>query len=143
MSLDINKLENVKYRGESLIARCPACAQEGQDNKGEHLFIDKEGHFGCVLFPGEAGHSHRKIIFNLVGIKELRRSLVININKPKISNDPEIIIADVLGHLGRTESTPAQKESRACNGLETNVSEDKQNGVPNVPGDETMNSTPQ
>jgi len=40
MSLNIEQLENAKYRGSRTIARCPACAEQGNDNKGEHLSID-------------------------------------------------------------------------------------------------------
>ena len=69
MALDISKLENVKQRGNNTIARCPACEEEGGDNKGEHLFINSEGRFGCVLYPREEGILHRKRIFELVGLK--------------------------------------------------------------------------
>ncbi len=50
MGLDSSKLENIKKRGSITIARCPACAEDGGDNKGEHLFINNEGRFGCVLY---------------------------------------------------------------------------------------------
>jgi len=69
MALDILKLEKVKHRGASTTARCPACAEDGGDNKGEHLFINREGRFGCVLYPREEGILHRKRIFELVGLK--------------------------------------------------------------------------
>jgi len=69
MALDILKLEKVKHRGASTIARCPACAENGGDNKGDHLFINNEGGFGCVLYPREEGILHRKRIFELVGLK--------------------------------------------------------------------------
>lgn len=69
MGLDISKLDNVKRRGNAIIARCPACADEGNDKKGEHLFINNEGKFGCVVYPGELGRYHRKQIFNLVGLR--------------------------------------------------------------------------
>ncbi len=70
MTLDITKLAKIKHRGTFRIARCPACAEDGGDNKGEHLFINDEGRFGCVLFPGEEGELHRKRIFELVGLKK-------------------------------------------------------------------------
>jgi len=70
MGLDISKLENVKQRGNNTIARCPACEEDGGDNKGEHLFINSEGRFGCVLYPQEEGKLHRKRIFELVGLKK-------------------------------------------------------------------------
>lgn len=69
MALNILELEKVKHRGASTIARCPACAENGRDRKGDHLFINNEGRFGCVLYPREEGISHRKRIFELVGLK--------------------------------------------------------------------------
>ena len=70
MGLDISKLEKVKRRGSSTIARCPACAEAGADRKGEHLLINDAGQFGCVLFPGQSGQQHRQRIFELAGAKE-------------------------------------------------------------------------
>ncbi len=69
MALDISKLGNIKQRGNNTIARCPACAEDGRDTKGNHLFINNEGRFGCVLYPREEGILHRKRIFELVGMK--------------------------------------------------------------------------
>jgi len=69
MALDISKLEEVKNRDNNTIARCPACAEDGRDKKGDHLFINNEGRFGCVLYPREEGILHRKRIFELVGLK--------------------------------------------------------------------------
>ena len=65
--LDLDKLEKVHERGGKYIARCPACAEGGNDRKGEHLFIASDGRFGCVQFPGSDGEQHRKRIFELVG----------------------------------------------------------------------------
>lgn len=66
MSLDIKKLENVSEKfDEKIIARCPACAQEGGDQKGEHLVIFPDGKFGCVKYEGDA--AHRNKIHSLAG----------------------------------------------------------------------------
>jgi hypothetical protein len=67
MSLNIEKLENVNYQDKRIIARCPACAEYGNDNKGDHLSIDKEGRFCCAVYTGDEGAEHRKRIFALVG----------------------------------------------------------------------------
>ena len=67
--LDLNKLEKVRERGGKTIARCPACAETGNDKKGEHLFIAADGKFGCVQFPGTDGEQHRTRIFALAGIR--------------------------------------------------------------------------
>ena len=48
-------------------ARCPACAEAGQDRKGEHLRILADGRFGCCVHPKDG--DHRKKIFALAGCK--------------------------------------------------------------------------
>lgn len=67
MSLDPARLENVHRRGDRIIARCPACAKDGHDQKGEHLVIMPNGRFGCVVHPGAEGKEHRKCISALAG----------------------------------------------------------------------------
>jgi hypothetical protein len=68
--IDETKLEKVKRKGDGrIIARCPACAEDGSDKSGNHLFIGADGKFGCVLYPKEQGEDHRKRIFALAGIK--------------------------------------------------------------------------
>lgn len=69
MSLDLDRLEKHHIRGGKLEARCPACAEFGADNAGNHLVIDAEGRFGCVLHPGPDGEAHRKRIWELAGIR--------------------------------------------------------------------------
>ena len=69
MALDIAKLENVQKKPDGkIIARCPACAADGNDSKGEHLAVFPDGRFGCAVNPKDK--SHTKEIFKLVGIKE-------------------------------------------------------------------------
>lgn len=70
MALDITKLENVVPGGdERIVARCPACASEGGDNKGNHLIIFADGRFGCAVYPGQSedAKAHRKLIWKLAG----------------------------------------------------------------------------
>jgi hypothetical protein len=67
MSLNLQKLKNVKRATDKFTAQCPACAEEGGDQKGDHLFIDPKGKFGCVVNQGEAGREHRQRIFALAG----------------------------------------------------------------------------
>ena len=69
MSLDESKLEKVKRTGQKITARCPACAETGNDKSGEHLVIEPSGVYGCVMHPGPDGAEHRKQIFALVGEK--------------------------------------------------------------------------
>lgn len=68
MSIIISRLEKVKHRQSGkIVARCPACAEEGRDNKGEHLVVMPSGKFGCIANEGDAGADHRKRIFELTG----------------------------------------------------------------------------
>jgi hypothetical protein len=66
MSLDIKKLENVSEKPDGKItARCPACAKDGRDRKGDHLIIFPDKKFGCVKYEKDA--EHRKLIQALAG----------------------------------------------------------------------------
>jgi hypothetical protein len=69
MNLDISKLKNVRTRGDKTIAGCPACAELGQDRTCEHLFVNAEGRFGCVVYSGDGpeAREHRRRIFALCG----------------------------------------------------------------------------
>lgn len=107
MALNIKKLENVKFQQGKIIAQCPACAEMGQDNKGEHLFINDEDKFGCVVYPDESGVEHRKRIFALVGTKET--SKCINVRKKNVEQC-EIVIPDILGRLGRRRDISEERE---------------------------------
>jgi len=70
MSLDLSRLENVRQHGNKLTARCPACAEAGSDNGGDHLFINVSTEkWGCVVNQADAGDAHRDRIFELVGIR--------------------------------------------------------------------------
>ncbi|MFH1309066.1 MAG: hypothetical protein ABIH85_00110 [Candidatus Omnitrophota bacterium] len=102
MSIDISKLENVRNAGNKTVARCPACAELGQDKKGNHLVINSDGKFACVMFQGVSGHEHRKRIFRLVGIKEPSKNTITVKQVSQASHDkPEIVMDDVLGRIGR------------------------------------------
>lgn len=65
MTLDLSKLE--KLRGRH--ARCPACAVNGHDRTGNHLFLGEDGRWGCAMRPGDA--EHRREIFALVGVSRV------------------------------------------------------------------------
>lgn len=101
MSLEISKLENARERGDKIIARCPACAEHGRDEKGEHLVIMPDGRFGCVVYPGAAGKEHRKEIFALAGKRQTRGSLHMQVRRPASGSLPKVAGKPVdLGHLG-------------------------------------------
>ena len=69
MSLDITKLEKVRELDGGMVqARCPACAEGGNDRTGEHLRIYPDGKFGCCVHPKD--RDHRKKIWALVGVRK-------------------------------------------------------------------------
>ncbi len=137
MSLNIERLENVKNRDLRIVARCPACAEQGHDSKGNHLSVDKQGRFSCVIYPGEPGTSHRKRIFALVGIKDRNgKSYTSQQNKMiKVKNvngnHGNVIKSNVLGRLGRVNQTHAQKEEFDIK--DSIYKKDFEKGVPSVP----------
>ncbi|HLD70030.1 MAG TPA: hypothetical protein VJA17_04615 [Candidatus Omnitrophota bacterium] len=110
MGLDLLKLEKVRHHGAKVIARCPACAETGNDRKGEHLFIEPSGRFGCVVLPGNEGQKHRQRIFELTGIKEKTQD-GFKVRKPLslIDSEKKSIQKDILGRLGHIQSTHARK----------------------------------
>jgi DNA primase len=63
MILNLDKLEGLK-RGPngSFIARCPVCAKEGRDLKSNHLSVQSNGVYNCII-----DSSHNKGVFQLVG----------------------------------------------------------------------------
>jgi len=68
--LDLSKLEKPRHKGNKIIARCPACAETGGDNNADHLFINQDGKFGCVLYQSTDGKDHRKRIAELAGLPD-------------------------------------------------------------------------
>jgi hypothetical protein len=118
MSLDPSKLENARQCGKKIIARCPACAEDGHDEKGEHLVIMPDGRFGCVTCPGAAGKQHRQRIYALAGDKTTSRrgACMIRVRRPVLPKLPEIAGRSVVpGQLG-TAGTPFSNP-RATGGM--------------------------
>lgn len=66
--LDTSRLEKIKTSNGKTIARCPACAEAGEDRDGKHLAIFPDGRFACVTHPGEK--DHRRRIFELAGVPD-------------------------------------------------------------------------
>lgn len=69
MSLDLSKLDVGAESPDCIISRCPACAEDDRDSRGEHLIIYPEGQFACAAFQGDAGEEHRKRIWELAGLR--------------------------------------------------------------------------
>lgn len=65
--LDFNKLECVVRRKDGWQARCPACAEDGKDKTGVHLWIGVDGRYGCAAHQGDG--EHRREIWELAGMK--------------------------------------------------------------------------
>lgn len=111
MSLDIARLEKVRQVGGKTIARCPACAEDGNDEKGEHLVIMQDGRFGCVAHPGAAGKSHRQRIFAMAGEAHARTrgACMVRVRRPAPSNLQQIAgLLDGIGRFGRVSATYAR-----------------------------------
>src|SRR6185503_2768976 len=101
MSLDKKKLQNLRELANGGVqARCPACAETGNDRKGEHLRISPEGKFGCCVFPGD--REHRRRIFALVGEHEPKTIKV----RVAATKSGESVQLDLLGRLGRVFPSP-------------------------------------
>ena len=106
MSLNLEKLEKVrKLTGGVVQARCPACAEGGNDRSGEHLRVYPDGKFGCCVHPKD--RDHRKRIFALAGIRE-RQEIRVKVAAPMVA---KIIQSEVLGRLGRVFAGGAELPS--------------------------------
>jgi hypothetical protein len=103
MSLDRTKLQKVRELANGgLQAQCPACAETGQDRKGEHLRISAEGKFGCCVFPGD--RKHRSRIFALAG-EHGTKSIKVRMAAAKTTEPMQL---GLVGRLGRVFSTPTE-----------------------------------
>jgi hypothetical protein len=106
MKINLAKLTNVVKKPDgSIVARCPACAENGGDTKGEHLFVSPTGGFNCIAHDGDKAHNRR--ILKLVGAKPSTTEIRFPINRQVIP--PSKVIA-VLGQLGRPKSSPDSNE---------------------------------
>jgi hypothetical protein len=63
-SLYLDRLEKVRRYPGKIIARCPACGEDGKDRTGNHLVLFDNGAFSCVI---DEGHTQR--IRELVGVR--------------------------------------------------------------------------
>ena len=125
--IDINKLEKVKHlAGGKVIARCPACAEDGGDKSGNHFFMSADGKFGCCVNPGADGKDHRKRIFALIGIENsISGTLGTGISNPNAWKKKKIIIHSRTSKL---PSQPSQTFDRNLNEI------DAETGYPIIDG---------
>jgi hypothetical protein len=110
MAIDLTKLEKVRQGPDGgHRARCPACASSGEDKRGEHLYIRKDGRFGCAKYPKDK--THRSKIAKLAG--DGRRSVGVRRTMPKVQlrlpKPPKHTPKGILG----TNGTPFYNP-RAC-----------------------------
>jgi hypothetical protein len=132
MSLDTSRLENVIEREGKTIARCPACAERGQDHSGDHLAIFPDGKFWCIA---DDTPEHRSEIYRLVGIRgepAERGPIPIPIRRPEcVLREPRTLrtyFSDFLAHREQGEGDHIYKRSPE------NVSEVSVNPVANGTG---------
>ncbi|MEI7732747.1 MAG: hypothetical protein WCO56_24455 [Verrucomicrobiota bacterium] len=86
MSLNLNRLEKVRHLSSGITqARCPACAEGGNDRTGEHLRIYPDGRFGCCVHPKD--EEHRRRIFALAGERQAPRQPSRQF-KVRVANEP-------------------------------------------------------
>ena len=108
MSLDLSRLENVRKRIGKIVARCPACAEQNHDQKGDHLAIFPDGSFACIANPGTEGHKHRQRIFALASDPVLRKrgACVVRVRRPAGAKLPQVAGTVVdLSQLGTAGTT--------------------------------------
>ena len=118
MSLELSRLENVRVRSGKTIARCPACAEAGCDQKGEHLVINADGRFGCVVYPSDSADAkeHRKQIFALCGDREIKPLTVRPSRLGRLGrvvkgrSAGSALKTGILGRLGRVFETHLERE---------------------------------
>jgi hypothetical protein len=143
MSLDVSKLDHVRVRGGKTTALCPACAQGGHDQTRDHLFIQADGRFGCVVYPGDSpdAREHRKRIFALCGHREIKPLVVRRsdsgragrLKQSHLAREP--LKTGLLGRLGRlfqthSRSEPSQREKEDAGSKKLNDCEKGVLGVP-------------
>ena len=108
MSLDVAKLEKVRELAGGIVqARCPACAEGGNDRSGEHLRIYPDGKFGCCVHPKDT--EHRKRIWALVGVRK-PGTFSLRLKSPPALSPAQSVKAVLTlrtPRTGKTESEPS------------------------------------
>ena len=124
MALDISRLEKVQRKGDgSIVARCPACVQDGHDKKGDHLIGYPDGRYGCVANPRDK--THNKLIMSLAGTHSAPDIPPLTV-KRYVEAPPRPGV--VVGHYGRQKSSPTTNGD-APTPLPLNVMKDDSNAM--------------
>ena len=115
MSLDVTKLEKVRELAGGIVqARCPACAEGGHDQSGEHLRIYPDGRFGCCVHPKDG--EHRKRIWALAGCKlhlSPAACVSLRIETPPAMPAARSVTADFASFNSGTLGTPKTESENA------------------------------
>lgn len=106
MSLADGKLACVRQRNGRIIARCPACAEIGEDNHADNLRIWPSGAYKCIKYP--KGSLHNKRILKLAGAKPTKARPMIKTRPPTmVKSSPPVL--PLLRHLSVAEMAQIQK----------------------------------
>ncbi len=112
MSLDLSKLEKVVDLSNGMKrARCPACAESGNDKTGVHLRVYPDGRFGCCVHPKDK--EHRKRVFALAGERSgpvPRREIAVKVASPTNQQRVATTIFSRLGPLFGSDASDASSQ---------------------------------
>lgn len=100
--IDPSRLSHVVKKDGKIVARCPACAAQGKDAKGNNFVLYADGGFGCQAYPQSKEHNREILKLAGVRVEETRQVEIHRVHHP-----PSQVIK-AYGHLGR-EKTPASK----------------------------------
>ncbi|RBP41467.1 hypothetical protein DES53_107299 [Roseimicrobium gellanilyticum] len=102
MKINLTKLTNVEKKEDGrIVARCPACAANDADRKGNNLVVFPDGRFACAAFSGDKAHNQS--ILQLLGQKGGKPSCKFPIKRLVI---PDSGVLLKIGTIG--ESAPEQ-----------------------------------
>jgi hypothetical protein len=132
VALDHSRLEHVHDSGSKKLARCPACAALGHDNRGLHLILYPDGRFGCAAYPADP--EHRRLIWKLAGSATDSKTAVRPVRE-KIWRGCRSQVSALLGRFGRVLPKPPHAMSGGTNRIA--VQERVQNTRPTRPKWET------
>ena len=129
MSLDVAKLENVRELAGGIVqARCPACAEGGNDRSGEHLRIYPDGRFGCCVHPKDG--DHRKRIWALAGCRK-PGNFSLRLKTSPASSPVQSVKAVLTAFAARTPGTG--KTNSNSSGPSSTGLADSNSGTPGTP----------
>lgn len=120
MALDPAKLEKLRQSNGKTIARCPACAEAGEDREGKYLVIFDDGRFACVTHQGDK--EHRRRVFELAGLPD---DLPPTAPPPKTNKPKEVEVVDWHSHCTRLlENEPMMERLARWRGWSADFSRD-------------------